>query len=196
MNYIVATHNKGKKAELERILSAVGIEVITADETGFVYDEPEETGTTFAENAYIKAKAACDVCGMPAIADDSGLCVDYLDGAPGVFTARWAGPECNSGTNIKKLLSELDGVPHEKRGARFVCSMCCVYPDGRTITTECSCEGFIADRKMGDGGFGYDPVFLMPDGRCFALISPEEKDAVSHRGKAIKELANKLADNQ
>ncbi len=194
MKYIVATHNKGKKAELERILNAVGIEVMTADEAGFVYDEPEETGTTFAENAYIKAKAACECCNMPAIADDSGLCVDYLDGAPGVYTARWAGPECNSGTNIDKLLRELDGVPHEKRGAQFVCSMCCVFPDGRVIEAECDCEGFIATERVGEGGFGYDPVFLMPDGRGFAEVSPELKDEVSHRGKAIKLLAQKLAE--
>ena len=187
MKFILASNNAGKRDELMQILAPCGVTLVTAKEAGFASIDPEETGETFAENAEIKAKAFCELTGMPAIADDSGLCVDAMGGGPGVHTARYAGDH-DFASGIEKMLAELEGIPQEQRTARFVCSVCCVWPDGRKITAEGVCEGYIADRRMGDGGFGFDPIFLLPDGRCFAVISAEEKNAVSHRGRALEKL--------
>lgn len=191
MKFVLASNNAGKRDELMQMLSLCGIELVTAKEAGFGNLDPDETGASFAENALIKAKAFCELTGMPCIADDSGLCVDAMNGAPGVHTARYAGDH-NFADGIERLLAELEGVPAEKRSARFICSICCIWPDGHTVTAEGCCEGFIAKSRMGSGGFGFDPVFMLPDGRCFASISTEEKNAVSHRGKAIKLLLERL----
>lgn len=188
MKFIIATHNKKKLAEMERILNPLGIEVSTAQ-----LQEVDETGTTFAENAYLKASAACKETGLPAIADDSGLAVDALNGAPGVYSARYAGEHATDAQKMEKLLCELKGVPKEKRSARFVCSICCVFPSGDCITAQASCEGNIAFELTGDGGFGYDPIFLVGE-QSFGQLSDEEKDRISHRGKALMLFSQKLQE--
>lgn len=188
MKFIIATHNKKKLAEMERILNPLGIEVSTAQ-----LQEVDETGTTFAENAYLKANAACKETGLPAIADDSGLAVDALNGAPGVYSARYAGEHATDIQKMEKLLHELKNVPKEKRTARFVCSICCVFPNGERITAEANCEGTIAFELTGDGGFGYDPIFLVGE-QSFGQLSDEEKDRISHRGKALMLFSQKLQE--
>lgn len=193
MKFILASNNPGKRDEMLEILAPYGIELVTAKEAGFAAIDPEETGDTFAENALIKAQAFCELTGMPVIADDSGLCVDALGGAPGVHTARYGGDH-DFISGIDLLLHEMKDVPEEKRTARFVCSICCMWPDGRTVTCEGKCEGSISYERLGSGGFGFDPVFVLPDGRCFANIPSEDKNAVSHRGLALRELAGRLAE--
>ncbi len=188
MKFIIATHNKKKLAEMERILNPLGIEVSTAQ-----LQEVDETGTTFAENAYLKANAACKETGLPAIADDSGLAVDALNGAPGVYSARYAGEYATDIQKMEKLLHELKNVPKEQRTARFVCSICCVFPNGDCITAEANCEGTIAFELTGDGGFGYDPIFLVGE-QSFGQLSDEEKDRISHRGKALMLFSQKLQE--
>ena len=191
MKYLLATHNIKKCEEMRRILSPLGIEVCTAEMLGIEITDAEETGSTFAENARIKAESGCRESGLPCIADDSGLCVDALGGAPGVYSARFAGEHGNDEANIKKLLSELENVPNEKRSAHFACAVCVAYPDGRLIELEGRCEGLIGRDKKGDNGFGYDPVFMIGN-RSFAQFTSEEKDAISHRGNALRKLYSAL----
>lgn len=198
MDFIIATHNLKKRDELQRILSPLGINVFTADEKGIVLTDAEETGETFAQNAFIKAESGCRESGMPCIADDSGLMVDYLDGAPGVFSARFSGEHGNDKKNNDKLLLLLEGVPYEKRTARFVSAVCCVFPDGRRLEAEGKCEGVIAFERHGDNGFGYDPLFMVGD-KSFAEMTKEEKDSISHRGNALREfvkILHKYLDNE
>lgn len=191
MDFIIATHNKKKQIELQRVLSPLSINVLTADDLGINLVEAEENGSTFEENARIKALSGLHDSSMPCIADDSGLCVDALDGAPGIFSARYSGENANDEKNNQKLLEELKNVPEEKRTARFVCCICCVFPDGREINVRGECEGKIAFEKNGEGGFGYDPLFITEHG-CFGNLTSEEKDAVSHRGNALHKLAKEL----
>lgn len=191
MKILIATHNSKKKAELERILRPLGIEIVTDRDIGITLSDVEETGTTFSENSLLKAQSGCEESGLPCIADDSGLEVDYLGGAPGVYSARYAGEHGNDEKNIDKLLKELDGVPEEKRTARFVCAATCVFPDGRDICVRGECEGIIAFERHGSGGFGYDPVFMVGD-RSFGEFTSEEKDKISHRGNALRKLASAL----
>ena len=183
MNMIIATHNAHKIEEFGRILAPLGITVQTAELT-----EAEETGTTFRENAYIKAKSACDETGLPCVADDSGLSIDYLNGEPGVYSARYAEP----GKRKATVLEKLKGVPEEKRGAHFTSAICCVFPNGDILTAEGTCEGSILFAPRGENGFGYDPVFR-PDGfdRSMAELTMEEKNAISHRGKALAQFKQK-----
>ena len=166
MKFVIATHNKHKLQELQRILTPLGIEAVTAD-----LSEVEETGTTFAENACLKAKAACKETGLPAVADDSGLEVDALDGRPGVYSARYAGEGATDAQRIEKLLGEL----------------CCVFPNGDILRAEGDCPGSIAFAPAGEDGFGYDPIFLCGE-KTFAQMTAAEKDAVSHRGKALEKF--------
>ena len=195
MDYIIATHNLKKRDELVRILSPLGINVHLASEMGIELSEPEETGETFEENAFIKAQSACNESGLPCIADDSGLSVDYLGGRPGVYSARYSGVHGDDDANNKKLLMELEGVEPEKRGAAYVAALCCVYPDGKTIIVRGECRGLIGFEEKGEGGFGYDPLFL-PEAYGFkktmALLTAQEKDAISHRGEAIRKLAKEI----
>ena len=192
MKFIIATNNAKKLVELERILNPLGIEAVSAKEAGVVLDEVEETGKTFWENAFIKANAAFQKTGMPAVADDSGICVDALDGRPGIYSARYSPEDCfNDEQRTAKILEELQGVPDEKRGAHYTCAICCILPDGRKIEIEEICEGKIGRSFVGDGGFGYDPIFVYGD-KTFAQLSAEEKDKVSHRGKALRMLKQKL----
>lgn len=188
---LLASHNAKKLVELQRILTPLGFTVVTDREAGLSLTDVEETGVTFAENALLKARAGCAESGMICVADDSGLCVDALDGAPGVYSARFAGEHGNDDKNIDKLLDLLRGLPPEKRTARFVSAVCCVFPNGDVVTAEGVCEGVIATERHGSGGFGYDPVFMVGD-RSFAEFTPAEKDAVSHRGRALAALRDKL----
>lgn len=194
MKILIATHNKKKKAELQRILLPLGIEIVTADDMGISLTDVEETGTTFEENSFLKADSGCKESGLPCIADDSGLAVDALGGAPGVYSARYAGEHGNDEKNIDKLLEALKDVPDEKRTAKFVCAVTCVFPDGKVIRTRGECHGVIAHERIGRGGFGYDPVFLCGE-KSFGELTSEEKDAVSHRGKALRMLVQELEKN-
>lgn len=187
MTFVIATHNAKKLKELKRILDPLGFDAVIREDL----PEVEETGTTFAENALLKAESACKVTGMPAIADDSGLVVDALGGAPGVYSARYAGEDATDRQRYEKLLDELREVSTEQRTARFVSAVCCVFPDGTILTAEGACEGIIAFGPKGEGGFGYDPIFLVGE-RSYAEMTAEEKDSISHRGRALAKLAQEL----
>ena len=191
MKFVLATHNPKKLREMSDILSQLGIEVVSPGDLG-IHVDVEETGTTFAENAMLKAKAICDAAGLPAIADDSGLCVDALNGAPGVYSARYGGEGLDDTGRYRLLLENLRG--QTTRTAHFTCSIACVFPNGDTITAEDYAPGTIAFAPMGAGGFGYDPVFFYPPlKKTFGQLTAEEKHAVSHRGKALKIFREKLA---
>lgn len=191
MDFILATNNMKKLAEMQRILSPLGINVVTAKMLGKQLEDVEENGKTFEDNAKLKARAACKEMNMPAIADDSGLCVDYLDGAPGIFSARFAGEHGNDEKNNDLLLEKLDGVPLEKRTAHYVCAICCTFPDGREIVVRGECNGVIGFERDGHEGFGYDPLFIV-DGKAFGRYTAEEKDKISHRGNALRLLTKEL----
>lgn len=191
MDFILATNNMKKLAEMQRILSPLGINVVTAKMLGITLEEVEEDGDTFEANAKIKALAACRETNMPAIADDSGLCVDYLDGAPDIFSARFAGDHGNDELNNDLLLEKLEGVPAEERTAHYVCAICCEFPDGKEIIVRGECEGQIGFERDGNEGFGYDPLFLV-EGRAFGRYTADEKDKISHRGKALRLLTKEL----
>ena len=186
MEFIIATHNRHKVLEFRRILEPLSVAVSLAD-----LPEVEGTGTTFAENAYLKALSAGRATGKPCIADDSGLAVDALDGAPGIYSARYAGEGASSEQCIGKLLDMLRDVPTEKRTAKFVCAICCIFPNGDILTAQGECHGSIAFAAHGADGFGYDPVFLT-GAKTFAELSAEEKDKISHRGKALRLFAEQL----
>lgn len=195
MIFAAATNNAKKMKEIQRILHALGHDAKTLRELG-IDIEIEENGTTFAENAVIKAKTIAQICKMPTISDDSGLEVDYLDGAPGVYTARYAGEGCTDDDNIDKLLAALEGVEKEQRTARFVSSVCLYIPreDGEDTNIVCTgrCKGWIGFERMGDGGFGYDPVFMVGD-TSYSQMTAEAKDAISHRGQALRLLGEEIA---
>lgn len=193
MKYMIATHNKKKLTELSRILVPLGIEAVTDRDMGLSLTEVEETGTTFEENAFLKASSACAESGLPAVADDSGLCVDALDGAPGLYSARYAGEGASDEEKIEKLLDALKDVPEQQRTTRFVSAICCVFPDGTKLTARGECEGMIAFAPSGEGGFGYDPVFVC-EGKSFACMTAEEKDAVSHRGRSLRAFSQVLKE--
>lgn len=191
MDFILATNNMKKLAEMQRILSPLGINVVTAKMLGITLEEVEEDGDTFEANAKIKALNACRSTNMPAIADDSGICVDYLDGAPGIFSARFSGEHGNDEKNNDLLLEKLSGVPMEERKAHYACAICCVFPDGKEITVRGECHGYIGFERDGNEGFGYDPLFLI-NGRSFGKYTAEEKDKISHRGNALRLLTQEL----
>lgn len=193
--FVIATNNKKKLAEIQRILAPLGIVPVTAAQKGIDLGDVEENGATFAENAYIKAKAAFDKCGLPVIADDSGLCVDALDGRPGIYSARYGGHDSPYDVKINMLLDELKDVPAPDRTAHFSCAVCCILKSGEVVAVEGRCEGEIATEPSGDGGFGYDPVFMVA-GRSFATLSSEEKDRLSHRGNALRSLYHELQNRK
>ncbi len=184
----MASGNPGKIREIARLLSGLGIEVVAQSE--FNVEEADETGKTFAENSLIKARHAAAATGLPAIADDSGLAVDALDGAPGIFSARYAGPGATDDMNIDKLLAALLDVEMSARGAAFRCAASFVTPgDEIALVCEGDWRGSILPARQGDGGFGYDPVFFDPEsGVSSAQLTPEQKNARSHRGKALRGL--------
>lgn len=189
MVFVIASNNRKKIEELERILSPLNIYAKTAEQLGKESIEVEETGTTFAENAELKAKAMCEHTGMPAIADDSGLVVDALGGAPGVLSARYAGEGATDAEKINKLLTELMKTGSSDRSARFECVICCYFPNGEKIFAHGTCEGTIGYAPRGANGFGYDPIFFVEGNKTFAELSDHQKDLISHRGRALKELS-------
>ena len=191
MKVFIATKNLKKLEELRRILVPMGFDVLCERDLEKPLEEVEETGTTFEENALLKASAGLRETGYMSVADDSGLCVDYLDGAPGVYSARYSGEHGNDEMNNQKILAELDGVPVEKRGAKFVSAIACVFPDGRSFTVRGECHGHIAFEESGNGGFGYDPLFIGELG-CFGELTPEQKDSVSHRGRSLRLFKEEL----
>jgi XTP/dITP diphosphohydrolase len=189
---VIATRNAGKIVEFRRILDSISqgaIELVGIDQFPELVDV-EETGSTFEENALLKARYTTTMTGLPAISDDSGLCIDALGGAPGIYSARWAGKHGNDKANLEKVLDELKEVADEKRGAHFICVAALVMPDGREKVAEGRFEGTILHRAIGDQGFGYDPIFR-PLGMSIssAQLNAEEKDAVSHRGKSLRAIA-------
>lgn len=191
MKFFIATKNTKKLIELERILKPMGFEVISGSNLSTPFPDVEETGTTFEENALLKAKSGCDFTGLPTVADDSGLCVDALDGAPGVYSARFSGEDCDDERNNDKLLDSLKDVPKEKRGAAYVSVIACVFPDGRSFTVRGECRGEIAFSRQGSNGFGYDPLFITEYG-VFGEISAEQKDKVSHRGNSLRKFKEEI----
>ncbi len=187
MKFCLATHNKHKVIEFKRILEPLGIEIVTPN-----IPDVEETGSTFLENAILKAKSAYVATGLPSIADDSGLSVDFLNGAPGIYSARFSGEDGNDQKNIEKLLNLMEDVPEEKRGARFICTIALADQNG-IISAEGTCEGRIATEAKGSNGFGYDPVFISKIG-CFGELPSGKKDSISHRAVALQNFINKLKE--
>ncbi len=191
MKFIIATHNLKKQAEMQRILAPLGIAVQTAAQAGLTLTDVEETGRTFRENALLKAESGCKETGLPCVADDSGLCVDALDGAPGVYSARFSGEHGNDEGNMQKLLELLRDTPKERRTAYFESAVCVCFPNGDVIDVSGRCNGWIGYEKKGTGGFGYDPIFMVGD-KSFAELTSEEKDEISHRGNALRKLTAAL----
>lgn len=192
MKFVLASQNKHKLAEMQSILSAQGVEVVLESDLG-LHVEVEETGETFAENAMMKARAVMEASGLPAIADDSGVCVDALNGGPGIYSARYGGPELDDTGRYRLLLENMRGA--KTRAAHFTSCIACVFPNGDALEAEGVCPGTIAFAPQGDGGFGYDPVFFLPELRkTYAQLTQEEKAAVSHRGKALAVFEGKLRD--
>jgi XTP/dITP diphosphohydrolase len=185
---IIATKNPGKAKEFEHIFAARGIEVQTLLDFPEIADV-EETGLTFEENAILKAEAVSRALNKMVIGDDSGLIVDALEGRPGIYSARYAGEPKNDQNNTDKVLSELKGIPEEKRSARFYCALAVAVPGQETMTVSGACEGRILEEQRGSNGFGYDPVFYVPEmGRAMAELSSDEKNKISHRANALKKL--------
>ncbi len=189
MKLVLASKNPHKLLEMQTILGRLGLEVILESQAG-VDVEVEETGTTFEENALLKATAVMKASGMAAVADDSGLMVDALDGAPGVYSARYGGLDSDA-ARTQLLLEHMKDVPDGQRTARFVSAIACALPDGRIVTARGTCEGVITRQPAGENGFGYDPVFYVPSlGKTFAQAAAEEKNAISHRGNALQAFLN------
>ncbi len=190
MKIIIASNNTGKIKEYKQLLKENGFDEVLSLNEARIKCEPEETGDTFEENAAIKARALHKLSGCACIADDSGLVVDALDGEPGVYSARWLDIENDDEKNAE-IIRRLEGVPGVRRTARFVCAISFIYENGEEITASGVCEGKIGCEPYGDNGFGYDPIFCV-DGRTIAQMHDEEKNAISHRGRALRELADKL----
>lgn len=192
MKLVLASNNPGKLREIREIMSGSGIEVLSQREAGCDF-EADETGETFEENARIKAVAAMRATGLPAAADDSGLEVNALDGEPGVYSSRYCGDRSYAET-CREIIERIEGCPD--RGARYCCAVVCCFPDGREIHCFATTEGQISHTLRGTGGFGYDPMFLLPDGRTMAELTEDEKNAISHRGRAFRQLMKKLKDGE
>lgn len=190
MKLVLASRNEKKLKEMNEILSGMGVEVRLQSEVGAAV-EVEETGNTFEENSLLKAKAVLQATGLPAIADDSGLCVEALNGAPGIYSARYGGEGLDDAGRYRLLLANMP--KGQARAAKFVSVITCCFPNGDVLTARGECPGTIAFAPMGEEGFGYDPVFFLPNlKKTFAQLSPDEKNAVSHRGKALADFGEKL----
>lgn len=195
MKVILASKNQHKLTELSAILSQLGFEIALESEYGLDIDV-EETGTTFEENSFLKAGAVMKASGLPVLADDSGLMVDALDGAPGVYSARY-GHKASDKERTAYLLENMKDVPEERRGAKFVCVITCLFPDGRKIVARGECPGVIARAPHGENGFGYDPVFYLPElGMTYAELPSEQKNAISHRARALQDFCRKYQEVQ
>ena len=191
MKLVAATQNAHKLVEFRRILEPFGYEVLSQADAG-VDLEVEETGTTFAENAALKAQAVFRATGLPTVADDSGLEVDALGGEPGIYSARFGGPGLTDRDKCRLILERLDGLPKEQRTARFVSAICLILDGSDQRNYLGVCEGWIGTRMLGENGFGYDPIFMVGDGESFATLSGEEKDRLSHRGRALEQMEEDL----
>ena len=192
MDIIMATGNRNKVAEIRAMLEGSDINVMTMKDAG-IETEIVENGTTFEENAKIKAEQVRDVCGRIVIADDSGLEIDFLGGEPGIYSARYMGEDTSYDIKNAALIKRMEGVPDEQRTARFVCAMAIAYPDRETSVFRGTFEGRIAYEAAGENGFGYDPIFYLPERGCTsAELAPEEKNAISHRGRALKMAVEEL----
>ena len=195
MKVILASKNQHKLTELSAILSQLGFEIALESEYGLDIDV-EETGTTFEENSFLKADAVMKASGLPVLADDSGLMVDALDGAPGVYSARY-GHKASDKERTAYLLENMKDVPEERRGAKFVCVITCLFPDGRKIVARGECPGVIARAPHGENGFGYDPVFYLPElGMTYAELPSEQNNAISHRARALQDFCRKYQEVQ
>ena len=192
MKIIIATNNQGKVREIKEMLSPLGYEPVSLKDEG-ISIEVAEDGETFEENAHKKAKAVYDICRCPVLADDSGLEVDFLDGAPGIYSARYAGENATDGQRCEKILSELDGVDRSMRGARFVCAMYCIIDDDTEYCVKGTFEGFIGTEPLGSNGFGYDPIFMVDEDTSVAMLPAEKKNSISHRAAALRKLTEELA---
>ena len=193
MKVILASKNQHKLTELSAILSQLGFEIALESEYGLDIDV-EETGTTFEENSFLKADAVMKASGLPVLADDSGLMVDALDGAPGVYSARY-GHKASDKERTAYLLENMKDVPEGQRGAKFVCVITCLFPDGRKIVARGECPGVIARAPHGENGFGYDPVFYLPElGMTYAELPSEQKNAISHRARALQDFCRKYQE--
>lgn len=189
---ILASNNQNKVAEVKEILKDKNVEIVSLKEAGIDVDV-DENGTTFEENALIKARAVCKMTGNITMADDSGLEVDYMDKQPGVYSARFMGHDTSYDIKNKAIIDKLEGVEGDARSARFVAAIAVVFPDGKEIVTRGTMEGLIAREPAGDNGFGYDPIVYLPEyGMTSAQLAPEEKNKISHRGKALKKMAEEL----
>ncbi len=197
MKIVLASNNAHKLKELRAILEALGMDVISQREAG-VNIEPVEDGLTFEDNSYIKAKTIMDACGLPTIADDSGLMVDALDGEPGIYSARFGGDACKTDRDrLMYLLSRMEAVEEEKRGAKFVSVITLLRPDGEKIVARGECPGKILREPLGENGFGYDPLFYVPEAGCtFAQLKEEQKNAISHRARALQAFAEIVKKEQ
>lgn len=197
MKVVLASHNPHKLVEIREILQPLGIDVVLESELG-VAVEVEETGTTFAENAYLKAKAVMEATGLPALADDSGIAVKALGGAPGIYSARYGGdPTLDDWGRLQLLLQNTAQVPDGQRQAKFVAAIALAYPDGRQIAVQGEVHGELLRQPVGEGGFGYDPIFYYPPaGKSFAQLTAEEKNQVSHRARALRSLVEKLSEER
>ena len=192
MKVIFATGNENKLREIRQITHGMDIEIVSMKDAGF-YTDVEETGSTFEENAYLKASAIAAKCHLPTLADDSGLEIDYLGKEPGIYSSRYMGEDTPYPVKNAELLRRLEGVPDEERTARFVCAICYVRPDGSSETVRATMEGRIAHEIAGSNGFGYDPIFYVPEKGCTsAQLPPEEKNRISHRGKALRMMRDIL----
>ena len=193
MKVILASKNQHKLTELSAILSQLGFEIALESEYGLDIDV-EETGTTFEENSFLKAEAVMKASGLPVLADDSGLMVDCLNGAPGVYSARY-GHKSSDRERTAYLLENMKNVPEGKRGAKFVCVITCLWPDGRKIVARGECPGVIAFEPQGENGFGYDPVFYLPElGMTYAELPSGQKNAISHRARALQDFCRKYQE--
>ncbi|MFB1052189.1 XTP/dITP diphosphatase [Paraliobacillus sp. JSM ZJ581] len=187
--WLIATKNKGKVQDFRHLFQKYDIEIISLLDLDEPVEDVEETGTTFEENAILKAEAISELLNMPVLADDSGLEIDSLDGRPGVYSARYAGEDKDDTKNLHKVINEMEDVPDEKRTARFVCVLAVARPGEETITKRGTCEGKITHEPIGTNGFGYDPIFQPEDmEKTMAELSSAEKNAISHRGNALKKL--------
>jgi len=191
MKLVVATNNQGKVREFRQLLEPLGFEPVSLKDEGIEIDVTED-GETFAENAHIKAQAVYEICRCPVLADDSGLEIEFLGGAPGIYSARYAGEDATDADRCNKILSELEGVDVSMRSARFACALYCIMDDETEYSVLGTMNGFIGTEPIGENGFGYDPIFMIDEETSVAMISDEEKNKISHRAEAMRKLAEVL----
>lgn len=194
MKIVIATNNQGKVREFKQMLEPLGYEPVSLRDEGIEIDISED-GETFAENAHIKAQAIYEICHCPVLADDSGLEIEFLGGAPGIYSARYAGEDATDEERCNKILSELEGVDESLRSARFVCALYCILDDEREYSVLGTFSGFIGNEPMGENGFGYDPIFMVDEKTSVAMLDDEEKNKISHRAEALRKLAEILKEN-